>query len=297
MKIASIREAEICCSLPVMLLLPVAAAFGRLGSFCISGFSLIIHELAHAITAERLGYRIAAIELQPVGCIARLSHQPISYAENAAIAGAGPLASCMLALCAVGITKLIPESAAKLEGFISFNFGIFVLNLFPVLPLDGGRLLDALLSRIMGRTASAKLLTAAGCIFGTMLITLGIVMCVASGRIELPFLMVSIMGIFIVLSAITERKRVSSDRMRIRLNADLRLRRGGALAVSAVAMNENVTVREALASLSGSGYNLVIIVDGFLQRKGTISEGELLDLAMRGRTEQRIGTISINKIY
>ncbi len=292
MKLASVRDAEIRCSLPVMLLLPAAAALGRLGSFCIGSFSLIIHELAHAMTAERLGCRIASIELQPMGCIARLAHAPVNPAESAAIAAAGPLTSCLLALCAIGFSRLFPQNAGRLEGFISFNLGISVLNLFPVLPLDGGRLIEALLSRHIGKTLAVKLLTAAGCIFGAGLAALGIAMCITSGGVELQLLMPTITGVFIILSAIDEREKLGTDRMRFRLNADSVLRQGGSLPVCAIAMNENATVREALAALSGSSYNLILIIDANLKRHGLISEAELVSAAMHGKTEERLKAFS-----
>ncbi len=290
MKLASIRDAEIRCSLPVLLLLPAMAANGRLCSNHIGSFSLIHHVLAHAMTAERLGCRIASIELQPFGCVARLVHQPTSPSENAAIAAAGPLISLLLSLGAVGMGRLFPESASGLEGFISFNLGIAVMNLFPVLPLDGGRLLESILTKHMGRQRAIRLLTMAGCIFGSGLAILGALLISIDSSFDFSSIMPIITGCFILISAITERRRLGTDRMRLRLNADTKLRQGGALPVSAIAMNERATVREALAALSSSGYNLVLIVDGNLHNRGFISESELISAAMRGAAEQKIGT-------
>ena len=124
----------------MLLLIPVMAAFGRLGSFCVCCFSLLIHELAHSFTASRLGYRISSIELQPFGCVARLMREPSAPLDSAAIAAAGPLASMLLCVSGAAIETFAPNSAAHLEGFVSFNLGIAALNLLPVLPLDGGRL-------------------------------------------------------------------------------------------------------------------------------------------------------------
>ena len=70
MKLMTIRSTEIRSSIPVLLLFPVFAVFGRLGSFFIAFISLILHESAHTIIAERLGCRVASIDIQPYGCVA-----------------------------------------------------------------------------------------------------------------------------------------------------------------------------------------------------------------------------------
>ena len=83
MKLMTIRSTEIRSSIPVLLLFPVFAVFGRLGSFFIAFISLILHESAHTIIAERLGCRVASIDIQPYGCVAKLANKPVSDADAA----------------------------------------------------------------------------------------------------------------------------------------------------------------------------------------------------------------------
>ena len=54
-------------------------------------------------------------------------------------------------------------------------------------------------------------------------------------------------------------------------------------------MSDRTSVREALAMLSGSGYNLVLVLDKNLNRLGIISEPELIASAMNGNTEHSLG--------
>ena len=290
MKIASVRSTEIHCSLPVLLLIPVMAAFGRLGSFCVCCFSLLIHELAHSFTASRLGYRISSIELQPFGCVARLMREPSAPLDSAAIAAAGPLASLLLCVSGAAIETFAPNSAAHLEGFVSFNLGIAALNLLPVLPLDGGRLSEAFLQKRFEHSKAIRLLSAAGCVFGGCLFSVGtLLLLTAKGLADAAAVFPMITGLFIVISALGERKRLGMNRMKKRLEADARLRAGGALEIRAAAMSDRTSVREALAMLSGSGYNLVLVLDKNLNRLGIISEPELIASAMNGNTEHSLG--------
>ena len=124
-----------------------------------------------------------------------------------------------------------------------------------------------------------------GCLFsvGTLLLL------TAKGLSDAAAVFPMITGLFIVISALGERKRLGMNRMKKRLEADARLRAGGALEIRAAAMSDRTSVREALAMLSGSGYNLVLVLDKNLNRLGIISEPELIASAMNGNTEHSLG--------
>lgn len=285
MRIGSIRRTEIRCSLPVLLMLPLCAVFGRLGSFFIAFFSLLLHEAAHAMTAERLGLRVAVIELQPYGCIARLTHAPSSHADAAAIAISGPLVSLLLALTATALRSLIPNFASGLQPFIAFNLSIATVNLFPVLPLDGGRLLCSLLSRRMDGSEAIRLLSYSGCVFGILLILLGVYRLLAAESFAFADIMPVITGFFILLSAARECRSASSERIKQLLAGQNRLHSGGAMPVRAIALSGETSVRAALASLSGGGYNVVLVLTDSLSMLGMLEESRLIDAALSGETE------------
>ncbi|MBP6839552.1 MAG: M50 family metallopeptidase [Kofleriaceae bacterium] len=118
--------------------------------------SVLLHELGHAVVARRLGVRIAGIELNFFGGAAKMIDLPRSANHEIAIAAAGPAVSLVLAGLGFGLAALVGPgpgmvagvSAAGLLGLIGWiNTIIALFNLIPALPMDGGRILRAALTR------------------------------------------------------------------------------------------------------------------------------------------------------
>lgn len=105
--------------------------------------SVVLHELGHALVARHLGVRVAGIELHFFGGAAKIVDVPRRAGDEIAIAAAGPAVSFALA----GIAALLPGPFFQLVAWINLIIGAF--NLIPALPMDGGRILRALLARRM----------------------------------------------------------------------------------------------------------------------------------------------------
>lgn len=139
--------------------------------------SVLIHELGHALVARRLGVRIAGIELSFFGGAAKMVDQPRSANHEVMIAAAGPAVSLMLGGLGLGLGTLLH---APLFAWIGYtNFIIAAFNLIPALPMDGGRILRALLSRKMdyvtATDTSVKVARVAAIAFGVIGLAYGMV--------------------------------------------------------------------------------------------------------------------------
>ena len=110
--------------------------------------SIILHELGHALTARKLGISVSAIELHFFGGVARLTRQPSSARDEALIAAAGPAVS--FALAGLGYTLYAITGFGGFALFGVVNLIIALFNLLPALPMDGGRIFRALLSKRVG---------------------------------------------------------------------------------------------------------------------------------------------------
>ena len=73
MQLASVGRTQLRCSVPVLLLIPLAAVFSKFDLLLVGLVSLGMHELAHAVMAHRLGFFVEAVEIQPFGFVARLA--------------------------------------------------------------------------------------------------------------------------------------------------------------------------------------------------------------------------------
>ncbi|HEY8546574.1 MAG TPA: site-2 protease family protein [Acidimicrobiales bacterium] len=119
--------------------------------------AVTVHELAHSLVARRYGSPVEAIDLLPVGGVSRLGRLPDDPGQQARVALAGPLASVVLAvvLGAGAVAAGLPLSPADLLAaplpvrLAWVNLLLAGFNLLPAFPLDGGRLLRAVLARRM----------------------------------------------------------------------------------------------------------------------------------------------------
>jgi Zn-dependent protease len=113
--------------------------------------SVLLHELGHALVARRLGVHVSGIELSFFGGAAKMVQMPRSADHEIAIAAAGPAVSLMLAGVGLGLGAVFHASLlGALVGTIGWiNLVIAGFNLIPALPMDGGRILRALLTRRM----------------------------------------------------------------------------------------------------------------------------------------------------
>ena len=153
------------------------AALGRLPALAIGASaalalfaSVVVHEFGHALVARAFGIETRSIALFLFGGAATLEAEPARPSVDALVALAGPAVSAALALLALGalhgIDRVVPASladagAAILAYTIWVNAMLAVFNLIPAYPMDGGRVLRALLWWLRGSrdgaTATAAL--------------------------------------------------------------------------------------------------------------------------------------------
>jgi len=109
--------------------------------------SVLLHELGHAVVARHLGVRVAGIELHFFGGAAKLVSQPKSAGDEIAIAAAGPAVSFALGGIGMVLSTLTGWYLFLVFGWINLIMAVF--NLIPALPMDGGRIFRAALSKRM----------------------------------------------------------------------------------------------------------------------------------------------------
>jgi Zn-dependent protease/CBS domain-containing protein len=139
--------------------------------------SVLAHELSHALVARRFGVQVHDITLFIFGGAANLEHDATTPRAEALIAIAGPASSLLIGGVLTGIDFFLtqPQLDAVFGwlGFINITLGLF--NLIPGYPMDGGRLVRALLWKIRGDQFGATRAAAAiGRVFGYGLIALGV---------------------------------------------------------------------------------------------------------------------------
>jgi Zn-dependent protease/CBS domain-containing protein len=145
--------------------------------------SVLAHELSHAIVARRFGLRVEGITLFIFGGVTSIDDDSRTPRQEALIAVAGPLTSILIGglLLLVTYVTAQPQVGAVLGwlGFINIMLGLF--NLIPGFPMDGGRVLRALLWRVRGdRLSATRNAAQVGRAFAYLLIGFGVLVTLQS---------------------------------------------------------------------------------------------------------------------
>jgi Zn-dependent protease/CBS domain-containing protein len=167
--------------------LPHAAPHHFAGAYWAAGLAaaiafyacLLAHELAHSVVARRAGLVVEGIVLWLFGGVSRFKEEAATPETELRVSLAGPATSLGLALVFWAVTLLIGDRtsvAAAATGWLGWiNAILGVFNLVPAFPLDGGRVLRAVLWRRHGDKERATTSAArAGEAFGYLLIALGL---------------------------------------------------------------------------------------------------------------------------
>ncbi|MBV8748298.1 MAG: M50 family metallopeptidase [Candidatus Eremiobacteraeota bacterium] len=132
----------------ILLLAFVLLAFGGpigVVLVCLAFGSVLLHELGHALVARQLGVHVSGIELSFFGGAAKMVQMPQRASHEIAIAIAGPIVSLALGGLGIGLGAVTHIGLFAWLGWT--NLVIAGFNLIPALPMDGGRILRAALTR------------------------------------------------------------------------------------------------------------------------------------------------------
>jgi Zn-dependent protease/CBS domain-containing protein len=174
--------------------------------------SLLLHELGHAFQARREGMEIEGITLWLFGGVAKFTGQFPSAGAEFRIATAGPLVSLALGVLFVLVAAFggLPESVDAVAAWLGYtNLMLLAFNLLPALPLDGGRVLRALLWLRKGDFGAAtRTATGIGRAIAYGLIALGVALLIFQGAFSGAWL--AFIGWFLLQAATDEARWVAA---------------------------------------------------------------------------------------
>ena len=174
---------------------------------------VLLHEFGHSLVAQRLGLEIRSITLLPLGGVSNLESLPEKPADEVKITLAGPLVNVVLAPIFFSVGLLfgaVPRMPADLFTGIGsvgqfffylayLNVVLAVFNLIPAFPLDGGRILRALLATRLGAVRATDISSAVGQLFAIAFFLIGIL----GGN-----LLLALVAVFIYFGATGEAQMV-----------------------------------------------------------------------------------------
>ncbi|MEZ0254875.1 MAG: site-2 protease family protein [Chthoniobacter sp.] len=150
-----------------------------LGAALLFFLSILLHELGHSLVSQRCGIAVPRITLLFIGGLAEISREPDDARSELKIALGGPIVSVLLSvvfgLLHLGASALQLEAMSHVFSWLAWtNLGLVIFNMFPGYPLDGGRVLRALIWAKTGRLRHATYISSRiGVAFSWFLILAG----------------------------------------------------------------------------------------------------------------------------
>jgi len=226
--------------------------------------TVVLHEFGHALMARRFGVRTRDITLLPIGGVARLENMPDKPRQQLLIALAGPAVNVAIALLLFGLLRLL--DGPFLTQLMWINVSLAVFNLLPGYPMDGGRVLRALLAMRMAPERATQVAARVG---QGVAVIFGLV-----GLFVNPLLL--IIGVFVWLGAKAEH---SASTVKVAL-AGLSVRHGMITDFKALSPTDPLS-RAVELTLAGFQQDFPVM-DG-ARLVGVLTHGDVLrGLAERG---------------
>lgn len=235
------------------------AIMGEIGLVLIVFVCVLLHEFGHALMAQRYGVGTRDITLLPIGGIASLERMPEDPRQEFWITVAGPLVNLVIAgvaflLLAIGgltlLTTDIFSDFGSWTAVLSFifvtNIGLFLFNLIPAYPMDGGRILRSVLGMRMERDKATRIATSVGRLMAVGFVAYG----VYAGA---PFL--AIIGVFIFMAAGAEARTVQ-QRARLRT---FKVR--DVMRKEPLFMAPSATVQDAWNAITLVDHNVLVVME------------------------------------
>ena len=267
---------------------------------------VVLHELGHALTAKRMNINTKQITLLPIGGVAALEKMPEKPSEELLVALAGPAVNVVLALILlliVPIKRYMAMDAAALESFFTTpgwetllvylliaNVMLVLFNMIPAFPMDGGRVLRAILSYRMDRIQATDIAASLGQVISVIFFVLGL--------LYNPFLV--LIALFIFIGAYGENQMVKQES----LMKGYTIR--DAMLTNYTVLHPNNTIREVVELiLAGAEKNFIVCdgdqIEGILFQKDIVphlkDSSRLIGDLMRRQTKILFGDEELKRFF
>lgn len=270
------------------LVLIVLFSFAGMGPKVLGIFAAVLwHELAHALAAASLGYRVQEIELLPFGGVARIDRigEAGSFSEII-MAAAGPLASLVMAAVIYFGMLQMPAWAHSLGFYLEANLMLALFNLLPGLPLDGGRILRALLALRWDFATATMAVGNCGKLIAAGLAAVSALEFWLSGKLNLTFL---VAAFFLYVAAKTEMAVAGFRTMRILAHKKAELTARGVMPTVHFTAMASASVRDIVRFFGPEQYHIVLVIDKAFRLQGMLTETQVWEALPTRGLYARIG--------
>jgi Zn-dependent protease len=257
------------------------------------GLSVLLHEIGHCLVARSFGLPVRRITIGFMAGATEITEPPQTPAREYAVAVAGPMVSLLLAGAGVGLRPLF--DGGSLSGRVVDNVAITngliaAFNLLPGLPLDGGRVLRALIWRITGDPDRATWAAAwAGRVVAVVVVPFVFVVLLPwagyGGNDATNLIWAALIGAYIYTLATATLKRSEAMRRLPRVTV-------AALARPALRVPADMPLAEAVRRAHEANLRGLVVVDAADRIEAVVSEAAVIATPEQRRPWVTVGTLS-----
>jgi stage IV sporulation protein FB len=274
-----------------LVLLALAWFTGTLHTTLTAYAVVLAHEAAHYFAARALGVRARSLAILPFGMSirleSRLSRNPF---KEILVALAGPCANALMGLTALALKRggFFPHAGAALDFFLLLNAAHFALNLVPAAPLDGGRVLRAVLTLAVGFVKSVNFMKKLSVFFAVLLFLAGLWL-IWFSRWNLSLVMAAC---FLFYSLAGERRANELLLMKEILYYKEKIKTNRAVPAKSFTVAGEPPARRGLSQLSHHTFCFFYVLDKKARLAKIIGEAQLIDSILEKGSHVRFDEVS-----
>ena len=260
---------------------PLFLVFGFLAILSGLGFvflcyllTALLHEIGHAVVAKKLGYKLDQISLLPFGAELSLKNDDFSSSDEIKIAIAGPLVNLFLIIFFVAVWWIFPITYYYTDTFVFTNFITLLFNLLPVFPLDGGRVLRAIVSRKCEIKKTEKIVSVVAISLSFMFFIVFLI-----SLFFHPLYSMAVASIFLLTGSFNFNKNAVYKRILHSKDYESNFKKG--CNVNIVAVSEMMPLFKLVKFLNSQTYTIFVVYDQNNKLKRVIMEKNLDKLFMQ----------------
>ena len=233
--------------------------------------AVLLHEISHALVARHYGYRVESITLHFLGGMTAVDGEARTPRQEFWIAVVGPLTSIGIGVAAYLTLQLLPTQGVVpfvVGGLFISNVAIGILNMIPGLPLDGGRVLKALVWQLAGNPHRGTVAAGWGGRAAAVLVLLWPVLSeplLGLRPTMITWVVAAMIAVFLWVGATAA---MASARLRSKLPSLV----ARDLARSAIAVPHDLALAEAVRRAQQEQANAIVTVDGTGHPTGLVNE-------------------------
>lgn len=281
MRVGRLLGAEVRLDPLLLALLGLAVAAGYAWDVAVFAAALVLHELGHLLAAHGQELPVTRLVLHPLGAVAHIPALGLVERRVALVVTlAGPATSLALAGLGVLVLRHGPAGAvasARLGLWLDLNLALGLVNLLPVLPLDGGQALRAHFAARGASATAGRRLVRAGQLLGLVLMA-GAAVAQSLGR---PLLDVGVFGLWLTLASSREGAQMPYARTAALVARRAALRRGAVLAGRTLVALPSVPLSQVFRATAPRAHHEVRVVTAEGAILGTLDEETLYAALIR----------------